>query len=152
MFSLLSFLCWLLLLFSIYLMLRTWRQARPVKPWHIAIGQGLSLVALWLYTALTGFPLGGGSWLLLLAVGAAGGAVYGGFVKVQQSPQGIVMTYTIWYLLAWLGLLALTQLTTILFNQVPVLLLGLSVLSLGLNLGLNGRVLHRYQRLHGRGV
>lgn len=141
--------CWLLFVGSAYLLFRSWRQAKPVKPKAIAIGQLVAAISLWLYTALTDFPLAGDEWVTLLSIGLAAGFVYGGFVKVRQSSKGIVMTYTLRYLVTWTTLLAVTQLAAIIWQEVPVMLLGLAVLNLGLNLGLNGRVLHRYRRLRG---
>ncbi|MBI4971369.1 MAG: hypothetical protein HZC17_05980 [Candidatus Omnitrophica bacterium] len=132
---------------GVVLMFLTWRKAKFVKPKWIMFGQIVALVSLMVFTALARNPLGQLWWNLLIILGLAGGIIYGKMVKVTQSLKGIMMNYTLPYLITWSALLVLTQFLTISSGRVPVMVLGLSVINTGLNLGMNGRVVWNYQKL-----
>lgn len=138
-----------LLLFAlgVVLMLLTWRKAKFVKPKWILFGQVVALLALVIFTTLSRNPLGTWVWMLIFAAGLAGGYFYGRAVKVKRSEQGIVMNYTLPYVITWGALLFLTQFLTISTGRVPVVVLGLSVLNTGLNLAMNGQVVWNYAQV-----
>jgi len=138
-----------LLLFAlgVVLMLLTWRKAKFVKPKWILFGQVVALLALVIFTTLSRNPLGTWVWMLIFAAGLAGGYFYGRTVKVNKSEKGIMMNYTLPYVITWGALLFLTQFLTISTGRVPVVVLGLSVLNTGLNLAMNGQVVWNYAQL-----
>lgn len=107
--------------------------------------QGFGIGALVLFSILSKSPLSPVVWLLLLGAGALAGMVVGKTVKVEGSPQGIMMRYTAPYLAVWGGLLALSQLSAIVLKSVPAILLGLTVISQGINTGIQGRILWHYR-------
>ena len=143
----LSFLFLGLFVLSVVVMFLTWRKSRAVKPKWIMFGQTAALVSLMAFSLLANDPLGGlwrNFWLVL---GFAGGVAYGNMVRVTRSEAGIMMSYTLPYLITWSALLAITQFTTIVSGRVPVVMLGLSVISTGLNFGMNGMVVWKYRKL-----
>ncbi|HQL00854.1 MAG TPA: hypothetical protein PK090_08775 [Smithellaceae bacterium] len=145
--KILSYLFLALFVLGVVLMLLTWRKEKFVKPKWILFGQIIALAALIVFTALSHNPLGKWIWLLIFAAGLAGGYFYGRAVKVKKSERGIMMTYTLPFVITWGLLLALTQFLTISTGRVPVIVLGLCVLNTGLNLAMNASVIHHYSRL-----
>lgn len=145
--KILSYLFLALFVLGVLLMLLTWRKEKFVKPKWILFGQIIALAALIVFTALSHNPLGKWIWLLIFAAGLAGGYFYGRAVKVKKSERGIMMTYTLPFVITWGLLLALTQFLTISTGRVPVIVLGLCVLNTGLNLAMNASVIHHYSRL-----
>lgn len=139
-----SILFLILFVLGVVLMLLTWRKAKFVKPKWILFGQIIALIALIVFTALSRNPLGFWGWLFIFLAGIAGGYFYGRTVKVKKSEQGIMMNYTLPYVITWAALLFLTQFLTISTGRVPVVVLGLSVLNTGLNLAMNGQVVRNY--------
>jgi len=142
-----SYLFLLLFALGVVFMLLTWRKAKFVKPKWILFGQVVALLALVVFTALSRNPLGNWVWMLIFAAGLAGGYFYGRTVTVKNSEQGIMMSYTLPYVITWRSLLFLTQFLTISTGRVPVIVLGLSVLNTGMNLAMNGQVVWNYAQL-----
>lgn len=143
--QIIAFLCTLLLLFSLWLFLRTWKQMQFVRPRSIILGQGVALLSLLVYVWLIGSPAG---WVFLLIIlGGLGGAWLARSLKMDYSEQGVVMSYSLPYLISWVGLLFLTQSITTLTGRVPMVMLLLTALNTGWNLGLNAMVLNRYHYL-----
>ena len=141
----LAFVCTFLLLFSLWLFLRTWKQAQFVRPQSIILGQGVALLSLLVYVWLIGSP---GGWVFLLIIlGGLGGAWLARSLKMDYSEEGIVMSYSLPYLISWVGLLFLTQVITTFTGRVPLLMLLITALNTGWNLGLNAMILKRYLRL-----
>lgn len=141
-----AWLGWLLLLAGIGFMLWTWRQPKPVRPAAIAVSQAAGILALAVFSALSQSPLPTVLWLLLLAGGVLAGVAAGKTVKVEGGPGGIMMRYTAPYLAVWGVLLALSQLSALALKSVPAVLLGLTVVSQGVNTGIQGRILWNYRR------
>ena len=141
----LTILCTMLLLFSLWLFLKTWKQAQFVRPLSIILGQAVALLSLLIYVWLVGSP---GGWVLLLIIlGGLAGAWLARSLEMDYSEQGIVMKYSFKYLVSWVILLFLTQLVTAFNGTVPVIILLLAALNTGWNLGLNIMVINRYHSL-----
>lgn len=136
-----------LFVLGVVLMLLTWRKEKFVKPKWILFGQVVALVALVVFTALSHNPLGKWLWIFIFLIGLVGGYFYGRTVKVKKSGKGIMMNYTLLFVITWGLLLFLTQFLTISTGRVPVIVLGLCVLNTGLNLAMNASVIHNYSRL-----
>lgn len=136
-----------LFIFGVAIMLLTWRKAKFVKPKWIIFGQVVAFLSIAIFSILARNPIGGLGWLILVVVGLAAGVVYANTVKVQQTARGIMMNYTLPYIITWATLLAITQFVTITSGRVPLITLGLAILNMGLNLGLNGRIVWLYQKI-----
>ncbi|MBP8820233.1 MAG: hypothetical protein KBG91_07405 [Syntrophomonadaceae bacterium] len=97
------------------------------------------------YVWLIGSP---GGWVFLLIIlGGLGGAWLARSLKMDYSEEGIVMSYSLPYIISWVGLLFLTQVITTFTGRVPLLMLLITALNTGWNLGLNAIVLKRYRSL-----
>lgn len=141
----LTILCTLLLFFSLWLFLRTWKQAQFVRPRSIILGQGVALLSILVYIWIVNSPLG---WVFLVIImGGLIGAWLARSFKMDYSAEGIVMRYSLPYLVSWISLLFLTQIITTITGRVPMIMLLLTALNTGWNLGLNFMVLKRYRKL-----
>ncbi len=135
-----------LFMVSSYFILKTWKKAKAVKPVWLISGQAFSFLSLLVYDRLTG----GSSllfWAAGLLVGAAIGVLLGRAVKVEQTPDGIVMRNTLAYMASWVAILALNQTVTVFAREASALLMALAILNQGLNMGLYGCILWQYRRL-----
>lgn len=137
----------LLFVLGVVLMLLTWRKAKFVKPKWILFGQIVAFLSLVVFTKLSQNPLGNWVWMIIFLAGLVGGYFYGRTVKVKKSESGIMMNYTLPYVITWGSLLFLTQFLTISTGRVPIIVLGLSVLNTGLNLAMNSQVVWNYARM-----
>ncbi len=146
--KIISYFFLLLFVLGVVLMLLTWRKAKFVKPKWILFGQIVAFLSLVVFTMLSRNPLGFWGWLLIFLAGLAGGYFYGRTVNVKKSERGIMMNYTLPYVITWGVLLFLTQFLTISTGRVPIIVLGLCVLNTGLNLAMNGQVVWNYTRIN----
>jgi len=142
-----SFFFLLLFIASSALMLRDWKKWVLVKPRTVLSGQAAALVSQWVYGAVAQHPLDLQFWVVLLFPGLAVGFFTGRFIRVKRDVRGIAMNYARPGAMLWTGLMVITQLGTIFTGSVPTSLFGLALLSLGINLGLGGKVLLDYRRM-----
>lgn len=146
-YSMLSLLFWLLFTFSSALMLRGWKKTALYRPGAILWGQAAAFISQWLYGVLAQNPIEAQQWILLLVPGLAGGMIWGKFARVRQTARGVSLSYARPGAAVWAALMAATQLSTIFTGSVPASLFGLSVLTLGVNLGLSGKVFLSCRRM-----
>jgi hypothetical protein len=137
---------------SMALQIRTYSRRRPVHPNLIVLGQAVAFGSMVLFSVSLGRPPEVVEWVLILAVGVACGAAYGGLVRVEQTPAGIVMAYTLPWLVVWGALLLVTQGAAAITGRLPWVVYSLAIFSMTLNLGMNGRVIARYRALRMGGV
>ena len=137
---------------SIALQVRTYSRRRPVHPNLIILGQAIAFASMVLFSIALGRPPGLPEWMLILAAGVACGAAYGGLIRIEQTPAGIVMAYTLPWLLVWGSLLLVTQGAAAITGRLPWVVYSLAIFSMTLNLGMNGRVIARYRALRMGGV
>jgi hypothetical protein len=132
---------------SVVIQLRTWRRQRRVRPIFIVISQVAALAASIGFSVLTDRPPEADVWVGLLAVGIAGGVIYGGMMNIDRNERGVVMSYSFPAIITWTALMTITQLSAILSKSVPVVIFSIAIANLGVNLGMNGRVLYGYSRV-----
>ncbi len=137
---------------SIAIQIRTYSRRRPVRPIVIALGQAVAFGSMVLFSVSLGRPPGVVEWVLILSVGVACGIVYAGLIRVEQTPAGIVMAYTLPWLVVWGALLLLTQGAAAITGRLPWVVYSLAIFTMTLNLGMNGRVIARYRALRIGGV
>lgn len=135
---------WLVFVGGVVLTLWNCRRARMQRPWAVLFGQAFALGVLAVFGQLAGRPLGIWGWVLTLPAGLALGAGAGALSRVGRVAGRVRVNHSLVYFVIWASLVGLTQLATIVTGRVPVVLFGLSVLSTGLNLGLNLVVLLKY--------
>jgi hypothetical protein len=135
--------------FGVFLQLRTWRRQRRVRPGLIAVSQVAALGASVAFSALTRRPPTVEWWMVLLGAGVVLGVIYGGTMVIDRTERGVVMSYSIPAMVTWSALMVVTQLATIFGRSVPIVIYSLAIANLGINLGMNGRVLWGYGTLRG---
>ena len=128
---------------SVVLQVVTYARAHPVRLAAILVGQAGSLIGMIVFSALTKRPPDAVLWVLLLAGGCAVGIVVGQLLRVQASPQGIVMRYALPGLLAWAALLLFVQGSVTFAGTVPLAAYGAAIAILGVNIGMTVRVIAR---------
>jgi len=120
---------------SIALQIRTYSRRRPVRPIVIALGQAAAFGSMVLFSVSLGRPPGVVEWVLILAVGVACGAAYGGLVRVEQTPAGIVMAYTLPWLVSGARCYLVTQGAAAITGGLPWVVYSLAIFTMTLNLG-----------------
>jgi len=123
----------------------TYRKEKAVKPRRIVISQAAALLSMLVFSIITLRPPGPIWWVVLLTIGFAAGIGYGTFVNVRAGARGVTMSYTLPWLITWGALMTITQLSSVVFRSVPVLIYGLAILNLGINIGMNARILLGYR-------
>lgn len=138
-----------LFIIGVLIQVLTYRKEKSVKPRRIIISQSAAFLSMVVFSLVTLRPPGPIWWFVLLSLGFGGGIVYGGFVNVRAGARGVTMAYTLPWLLTWGALMTLTQLSSVFFRSVPVLIYGLAILNLGINIGMNTRILLGYRTVAG---
>ncbi|MEX2419937.1 MAG: hypothetical protein WD652_06105 [Acidimicrobiia bacterium] len=135
--------------FAVFLQLRTWRRQRRVRPGLIAVSQLAALASSVAFSTLTRRPPTAEWWVVLLGAGVVLGVIYGGTMVIDRTERGVVMSYSIPAIVTWSALMVITQLATIFGRSVPIVIYSLAIANLGINLGMNGRVLWGYSTTRG---
>ncbi|MEX1207333.1 MAG: hypothetical protein WEE36_01815 [Acidimicrobiia bacterium] len=135
--------------FAVFLQLRTWRRQRRVRPGLIAVSQLAALASSVAFSTLTRRPPTAEWWVVLLGAGVVLGVIYGGTMVIDRTERGVVMSYSIPAIVTWSALMVITQLATIFGRSVPIVIYSLAIANLGINLGMNGRVLWGYGTMRG---
>ncbi|MDO8847120.1 MAG: hypothetical protein Q7W51_01875 [Coriobacteriia bacterium] len=123
----------------------TYRKEKAVKPKRIMISQSAAFLSMVVFSIITLRPPGPIWWVVLLTLGFVGGIAYGSFVNVRTGAKGVTMSYTLPWLITWGALMTITQLSSVMFRSVPVFIYGLAILNLGINIGMNARILLGYR-------
>jgi hypothetical protein len=132
---------------SIALQIRTYSRRRRVRPLFIVLGQAAAFGSMVLFSIILSRPPGVLEWALILTAGVTCGAAYGGLIRIEQTTAGIVMSYTLPWLLVWGALLLVTQGAAAITGRLPWVVYSLAIFTMTLNLGMNGRVVARYRGL-----
>lgn len=134
-----------LFMVGVVIQVLTYRKEKAVKPRRIVISQAAAFLSMVAFSIMTLRPPGPGWWVVLLSLGFGGGIVYGSFVKVRAGERGATMSYTLPWLLTWGALMTITQLSSVFFAKVPVVIYALAIFNLGVNIGMNARILLDYR-------
>src|SRR3989339_1253407 len=139
-----------LLLFSVLIMLLTYRKAKKISPLSLLLSMLISLTSLLIYTELLHVRLTLLLWLMALA---AGGLVGVGWSLTSRliCVQGLIKSQgDVWYLAVWALVFALNQLV-VLFTGRPVQVAMVMLLaSTGLVIGNSSSLLVRFYRMRSR--
>ncbi len=134
-----------LFVLGVLIQVLTYRKEKAVKPKRIMISQSAAFLSMVVFSIITLRPPGPIWWVVLLVLGFAGGIGYGSFVNVRTGAKGVTMSYTLPWLITWGALMTITQLSSVVFRSVPVFIYGLAILNLGINIGMNARILLGYR-------
>jgi hypothetical protein len=136
----------MLLLLSIVIMLLTFRKARRLSPWMLALSGTTSVVATSVFFALAGAPLPGAVLTLAVVAGALVGIGWSLTNLLFIDGEAVRARGNAWYLAVWGAALALPQLTMLLGGRTPDVLALVSFLGMGLAVGNSAGLLTRYHR------
>lgn len=138
---------------SIVTMLLTFRKARKLSPWSLAIGAIVSVLCTWIFFALAGAPLSVAAIGLAVAAGAMVGVGWSLTNLLFIDGEAIRARGNIWFLAVWALSLLMTQAATLAGGQTPYAVALVSFLGMGLAVGNSLGLLARYARarrlLHG---
>lgn len=142
-----SFLGLLLLLFSVLVMLLTFRKAKKVSPLSLVISMFFSLLSLIIYTELLQVRLSILWWIAGLGAGSLIGIGWSLTSRLFVE-QGIIKTQgNIGYLVVWGLVFGLNQLITIITGRPIQIALLLLLSSTGLVLGNSSTILTRFYQM-----
>lgn len=131
---------------SVVTMLLTFRKARKLSAWSLAIGAAVSVVCTWIFFTLAGAPLPAAAILLAVAAGAMVGVgwsltnllfIDGGTIRARGN---------IWFLAVWALSLMMTQAAALTGGKTPYAVALVSFLGMGLAVGNSFGLLARYAR------
>lgn len=131
---------------SIVTMLLTFRKARKLSPWSLAIGAIVSVLCTWIFFALAGAPLSATAILLAIAAGAMVGIGWSLTNLLFIDGEAIRARGNIWFLAVWALSLLMTQAATLAGGQTPYAVALVSFLGMGLAVGNSLGLLARYVR------
>ncbi|WP_315784265.1 hypothetical protein [Bradyrhizobium sp. SZCCHNPS1003] len=131
---------------SVVTMLLTFRKARKLSPWSLAIGAIVSVLCTWIFFALAGAPLSAAAILLAVAAGAMVGVGWSLTNLLFIDGEAIRARGNIWFLAVWALSLLMTQAATLAGGQTPYAVALVSFLGMGLAVGNSLGLLARYVR------
>jgi len=129
---------------SVVLLVLTFRNPRKVSIFSLMLAMVISLITLTVFSLLTHYRPS----LLLMAIMSVAGILIG--VVWSQATRlyienGKVMSHnSVWYLVVWGGIFALTQLIAISTNRLPSAIMALLIMSTASVIGMNGRIIGKY--------
>lgn len=131
---------------SVVTMLLTFRKARKLSPWSLAIGATVSVLCTWIFFALAGAPLSAAAIGLAVAAGAMVGVGWSLTNLLFVDGETIRARGNIWFLAVWALTLLMTQAATLAGGQTPYAVALVSFLGMGLAVGNSLGLLARYVR------
>ena len=131
---------------SVVTMLLTFRKARKLSPWSLAIGATVSALCTWIFFALAGAPLSAVAIGLAVAAGAMVGVGWSLTNLLFIDGETIRARGNIWFLAVWALSLLMTQAATLAGGQTPYAVALVSFLGMGLAVGNSLGLLARYVR------
>lgn len=131
---------------SVVTMLLTFRKARKLSPWSLAIGATVSVLCTWIFFALAGAPVSAAAIGLAVAAGAMVGVGWSLTNLLFIDGETIRARGNIWFLAVWALSLLMTQAATLAGGQTPYAVALVSFLGMGLAVGNSLGLLARYAR------
>jgi peptidoglycan/LPS O-acetylase OafA/YrhL len=129
---------------SVVLLVLTFRKPRKVSVLSLILVIAISLVTLVVFSALINYHP---SLTLLILMGAAGlviGALWSQATQVYLQDGKVMSRNSVWYLLVWGGIFALTQLVSVATGRPPVVIMALLIMSTASVIGMNTMIIKRY--------
>lgn len=129
---------------STALLVLTFRKPRKVSVFSLMLAMIISLVTLTVFSLLTHYRP---SLLLMAAMVVAGlliGVVWSQATRIYIENGKVMSHNSVWYLVVWGSIFALTQLIAIITNRIPPVIMALLVMSTASIIGMNGRIIGKY--------
>jgi hypothetical protein len=136
----------LLLVFalSVVLLVLTFRKPRKVSVFSLILAILVGLTTLTVFSFLIRYHP---SVWLLIAMGSAGlliGVLWSRATRIYVENGQVMSRNSVWYLVVWGGIFALTQLISIVTNRPPSAAMALLIMSTASIIGMNGSIIKRY--------
>ena len=129
---------------STALLVLTFRKPRKVSVFSLMLAMIISLVTLTVFSLLIHYRP---SLLLMAAMAVAGlliGVVWSQATRIYIENGKVMSHNSVWYLVVWGGIFALSQMIAITTNRLPSVIMALLVMSTASIIGMNGRIIGRY--------
>jgi len=129
---------------SVALLVLTFRKPKKVSILSLLLVIVISIITLAVFSFLINYQP---SFLLLALMVLAGlviGVVWSQATHVYVENGKVMSRNSVWYLLVWGGIFALTQLVSVMTNRPPSVIMALLVMSTGSVIGMNGMIMKRY--------
>jgi len=136
----------LLLVFvlSVALLVITFRKPRKVSVFSLILAIFIGLITFAVFSFLIRYHP---SIWLLAAMGSAGlftGMVWSRATRIYIENGQVMSRNSVWYLVVWGGIFAMTQLISIVTNRPPSIAMALLIMSTASIIGMNGSIIKRY--------
>jgi hypothetical protein len=129
---------------STALLVLTFRKPRKVSVFSLMLAMIISLVTLTIFSLLIHYRP---SLLLIAAMAVAGlliGVVWSQATRIYIENGKVMSHNSVWYLVVWGGIFALSQMIAITTNRLPSVIMALLVMSTASVIGMNGRIIGKY--------
>lgn len=129
---------------SVAFLIFTFRKPKKVSIFSLTLAILISLITLTVFSLFINYRP---SLLLLAGMGGAGlciGVVWSQSTRVYVENGRVMSRNSIWYLVVWGGVFALTQLISIVTQRPPSIVMALLVMSTGSIIGMNGRIMGKF--------
>lgn len=129
---------------SVVFLIFTFRKPKKVSIFSLVLAVLISLITLTVFSLFIHYRP---SWLLIAVMGFAGlciGIVWSQSTRVYVENGKVMSRNSIWYLVVWGGVFALTQLISIVTQRPPSIIMALLVMSTGTIIGMNGSVMRKF--------
>ena len=139
-----SIIFFLVFILSVALMVLTFRKPRKISVLSLILAVLVSLATLVIFSFLVHYEP---SMWLLSATALAGffiGLVWSQTTRVYVENGTVMSRNSIWYLVVWGGVFALTQLISIITNRPPPIIMALLMMSTATIIGMNGSIIKKY--------
>jgi len=139
-----SILLLLVFILSVALMVLTFRKPRKVSVLSLVLAIFIGLITFAVFSFLIRYHP---SVWLLAVMGFAGffiGMVWSRSTSIYIKNGEVMSHNSVWYLVVWGGIFALTQLISIVTNRPPSIVMALLIMSTASIIGMNGSIIKRY--------
>jgi len=145
--KLISIVMMIVFILSILMLVLTFRKPKKISLPSLAITLGISLLSMVVFSAIIGYSPSFGVWLLMALMGGTIGYFWAKTTNVYIESGQVKSQNSIWYIVVWGAVFALTQLITIVTNRPPPIAMAMLVMSTFIIWGTNGNIIRRYFRL-----
>lgn len=144
-----SIICLIVFVLSVALLILTFRKPKKVSLPALVLVIVISVMTLAVFSLFMNYQP---SLLLLAATGIIGlviGVIWSQATRVYVENGKVMSRNSIWYLLVWGGVFALTQLISVATNKPPAVIMALLVMSTASVIGMNGMIMKKYFAVRG---
>jgi predicted RNA-binding Zn-ribbon protein involved in translation (DUF1610 family) len=134
----------IIFILSVALLVFTFRKPKKVTLLSLMLPVLISLITFTVYSFFIHYRP---SILLLIGMGFAGlsiGIIWSQSTLVYAETGKVMSRNSIWYLVVWGGVFALTQLISIVTKKPPSIVMALLIMSTGSVIGMNGQMMRKY--------